>query len=198
MFKYITLQECKDILNEAAKKYQNSSANPKSKAAVAATYYQLELQYKNKKNTFGQCAWDRHAFITHRIIINGSLLSPMSRDDLKDTCRHEFAHFVIHTLMEKKILIKRVSPHGQEWKDVCKIVGSNGQRISKTAVVGVCGLLGYVIDNKKKDRYPVTLKKLNQYKSNGLFKSGRYTIKAADRAEIIDPRLLKDLDKFKL
>jgi len=195
--RFITLKECQDVLNEAARAFQNSNTSDKAKRAVANTQYTLLLEYKNKRNNFGQCQWDRETN-THGILINGSLMSNMSKEDFQDTCRHEFAHFIVHALCSANLLKKNVRSHGAEWKAVCLLVGARPRTHTKSAKAGVCGLAGYLIDNKKNKIHAISLKTLNKWKKKGAFKSGRWTIKAADRSEIMDPKIFKDLEKFKL
>ncbi len=68
------------------------------------------------------------------IKLNPLLLEEFGETYIKEVVVHEYAHLVIHKLYPFGINVKRnkkVMPHGQEFKKVCRLLGIEGKATTK-------------------------------------------------------------------
>ncbi|WP_235898718.1 SprT family zinc-dependent metalloprotease [Parahaliea maris] len=78
--------------------------------AVPAVCFDLRGRSAGMFRSDGRRSWIRY---------NPWIFAKYYRENLEDTVPHEVAHYIVHTLYQRR----RVAPHGREWRAVMDLLG---------------------------------------------------------------------------
>ena len=124
MFKVWTIEDIKEVLNEAV-----------SITGVGIDDIEIKISTKKMTRTFGWCGFKRidGKIKTTNIKLSYWLVNGYySEEDVRDTILHEYAHHYCNTVYEKDC------NHNDLWKDACKLVGAKPTQYA----------IGYICDNE--------------------------------------------------